>query len=103
MLLDEELLESDHKLPAAWGPVHAYRALGQLQAIEAMDALMEARNLSEERGGDWFAEEMHILMGMMGPGALPALAANLRDPNFDMSPRWNSAECIAEIAERHPE
>src|SRR4051812_15035204 len=71
MMLDDEAFESDEETAASWGPIHAYRALGQLQAVEAMGAILEARNRSHERGGDWFSEEMHLLMGVMGPGAIP--------------------------------
>jgi hypothetical protein len=103
MLLDVELLETDVEQPASWGPIHAFRALGQLQAVEAMDALIEARQRSHDRGGDWFSEEMHEVMAAMGPAALPALIANMNDPAYGLYPRWNSAECVARIGARYPE
>jgi hypothetical protein len=103
MMLDDALIEDDIDSPEAWGSIHAWRALGQLQATEAIGALIEARNRSHERGGDWFSEEAPELMALIGPAALPALAASLRDSSFDLYPRWNSAECIGAIGKRHTE
>lgn len=103
MLLDEELFNGDTESPEFWAPVHAFRALGQLHSAEAMGALLEARRRSDERGGDWFTEEFPLVMGLLGPPALPALAVNLRDTRAGAYPRWNTAESIVQIAQKYPE
>lgn len=53
-----------------WGPVHAWRTLGQLRAVEAVPPLVAllARDMS-----DWIAEEVPDALVMMGPPALPPL------------------------------
>src|SRR5262245_50160625 len=103
MLQDDARFRAGDESPESWAPIHAFRALGQLQAVEAIGALLEARNVPYEEGGDWLHEDAPQAMALIGPPALPALAANLRDARAGLHPRWNSADCISEIGQRHPE
>jgi hypothetical protein len=103
MLQDDAKFRAGDESPESWAPAHAFRALAQLQAVEAIGALLEARNIPYEEGGDWLHEDAPEAMGLIGPGALPALAANLRDARAGLYPRWNSASCIVQIGQRHPE
>src|SRR5438105_504270 len=53
MLLDRELNEGDPEGTAIWAPLHAGRALGQLRAVEAAEALVRAVREDLERDGDF--------------------------------------------------
>lgn len=57
-----------------WRAVHAWRALGQLRAAEAVPALVE---LLQAEASDAAAEELPEVLVMMGPPALPALGEAL--------------------------
>jgi hypothetical protein len=59
----------DPKL-AFWAPFHAWRALGQLQAVEAIPALIE---VLKQRDIDWCWEELPEVFGLMGAGAIEPL------------------------------
>jgi hypothetical protein len=103
MLLDCGLNEGDPETPAVWAPIHALRALGQLRAAEASEAIIEALCEDVENEGDWVSEETRPVFGLIGPAALPALEATLRRRALDLHVRWVAADSIAEIGEQHPE
>src|SRR5262245_66595914 len=102
MLQDDAKFRAGDESAESWAPVHAFRALSQIQAVEAIGALLEARNIPYDEGGDWLQEDAPEAMALIGPAALPALAANLRDARAGPYPRWNSVNCIKAIGERHP-
>lgn len=95
--------EDDFESPASWGPVHAWRALGQLRVAEAAETLLQVVRDDRDRGGDWASEEMPEVFGLIGPPALPVLAAALRDPAEELYVRWGAADAIQKVAEHHPE
>lgn len=96
---DEERPEDD----TLYGPVHAWRALGQLRAAEAVEPLLAMQNAMDEQSPDWYLEEFHEVFGMIGPPAVPALAAYLADQQNAEFPRASAAHGLCEIAKRHPE
>ncbi|MBW4481472.1 MAG: hypothetical protein KME14_02905 [Tildeniella torsiva UHER 1998/13D] len=52
---------------ALWAPIHAWRSLGQLQAIEAIPPLVQ---ILQQHDLDWCWEELPQVFGLMGAGAL---------------------------------
>jgi hypothetical protein len=66
-----------------WGPLHAWRALGQLGAPQAAEPLI--RILLRDEDNDWAIEEIPRALGMIGAPALQtvlrALVAAARDPD----------------------
>jgi hypothetical protein len=96
---DEDEVEEDE----LWAPMHAWRALGQLRAAEAVEPLLEIVRLDLERDGDFASEEMPDVFGLIGPPALPLLAVTLRDARLDVYVRWNAATALEKIGERHSE
>lgn len=103
LVLDEEQYAADGDSPVVWGPIHALRALGQLQAVETMPALLEARRRAFAADDDWVPAELHKVAATMGPGVLPALLVDLDVSLHDVQRGWHTAEVIAAVAERHPE
>lgn len=55
---------------AFWAPIHAWRALGQLQAAEAVKPLAY---VLEHQDIDWCWEELPEVFGLIGPEAIPPL------------------------------
>ena len=87
-----------------YAPVHAWRALGRLRAVEAIDPFLAMRNaMREQQGSSWYLEEFHDIFGLIGPPAIPALAAFLADQQNTEYPRASTASGLREIAKRHPE
>lgn len=101
MATDMDLNQGDPDSRETWAPVHAWRALGQLRAVEAVNPLI---NLFHELSNDdWLYEEMPGVFEAIGPTALPALAVYLRFPYRPEISRGLAAECIAQIGQKYPE
>ncbi len=97
--LEEEDYEDED--PDYWAPIHAIRALGQLHAETAIEPLVNL--LAELKDDEWMFEELPLVFGMLGPAAIPALAAYLADTSHEMYSRSYASNGITEIADRYPE
>jgi hypothetical protein len=86
-----------------YAPVHAWRALGQLRAVEAVEPLLAMQNRLDELGDDWYLEEFHDVFGLIGPPAISAMAAYLADRGNSEYGRVSSANGLCEVGKRHPE
>ncbi len=92
---DPELHWADSESLEVWAPIHAWRALGQLRAEEAIAPLLNLFHELEE--DDWVGEELPRVYGMIGAAAIPALTAYLADTSRGISPRISVAHALAEI------
>ncbi len=101
MATDRELEETDAEQPDCWAPVHARRALGQLRAEAAIEPLLSL--LHECEDDEWVAAEMPEVFELIGPAAVPALAAYVADKSRGMYPRVIAAEILARIGQADPE
>ncbi len=84
-----------------WAPIHAIRALGQLHAEAAIEPLIQL--LTVQAGDEWMQEELRFVFGLIGPAAIPALAAYLADTSHELYPRGYAAHGLEEIGNWHPE
>ncbi len=98
---DPELHWADSESLEVWAPIHAWRALGQLRAEEAIAPLLNLFHELEE--DDWVGEELPRVYGMIGAAAIPALTAYLADTSRGISPRISAAHALAEIGMSHAE
>lgn len=89
--------------PADSAPMHAWRALGQLRAIEAVEPLLAMQRRLDEERDDWYLGEFAEVFGQIGPPAIPALAEYLANTLNTEFPRVSAADGLLEIAKRHPE
>ncbi|QBD82039.1 glycosyltransferase family 9 protein [Ktedonosporobacter rubrisoli] len=80
-------------------PVHALRALTQLQAKEAVEPLLP---LFTELNNDWMAEALQEFYGTIGAEALPRLSAFIADAKQELYPRRAAIQAISRICARHP-
>ncbi len=101
MAIDDELNWADSDSLEVWAPVHAWRALGQLKAEEAIEPLI---NLFHKlKDSDWAGEELPIVYGMIGPKAIPSLAHYLADDYHDVFSRIYAAHSLEIIGNKYPE
>jgi Protein of unknown function (DUF1186) len=101
MATDEHLNTAAAENPEVWAPLHAWRALAQLRAVQAVAPLLELFDWLEE--DDWVHEELPVVFGLIGPAALPALAAYLADLAHPDTSRISTIRSLAEIGTRWPE
>ncbi len=93
----------DDEYVAGYAPIHAWRALAQLGATEAIPVLLEMVGPLDERADDWYLEEFPHAFAWIGPASLPALADRLADTRCPTYPRVSAASGLRELAKRHPE
>jgi hypothetical protein len=86
-----------------YAQVHAWRALAQLQAVEAVQPLLDVQERLDAIGDDWYLEEFHHVFGMIGPAAIDRLAAFLGNSRQTRFPRQKAGSGLAEIARRFPD
>jgi hypothetical protein len=103
ILEDDEFYDAEPQSRAAWAPVHAWRALGQLRAAAAVSPLLGLLWRIDEYGDDWIAEELPSVLAMIGPASIPYGAAFLADPRKGVWARAAAASALALIGKRFPE
>ena len=101
MATDEDLNWADSDSLEVWAPIHAWRALGQLRAEAAVEPLLSLFESLEE--SDWVMEELPEVFAMIGPAALPALAAYIADVSYDEEARISAIPSVEQIGTRWPE
>ena len=96
--------ENDELPEDEWSaPIHAWRALAQLRAVEVVEPLLAMQNQLDERGDEWYLEEFHDVFGVIGPPAIAALSAYLRDRSNTEFSRISTANGLCEVGKRHPD
>ena len=103
MVTDEELNLADSDSAEVWAPIHAWRALGQFRAESAVEALLSLLHWIDDNDDDMINEEIPDALGMIGPAALPAVAAYLADVSHGLWARVAAASSLKEIGRRHPD
>jgi len=104
ILHDQELGGADSDTIEVWSPVHAWRALGQLEAAAAIDTLIGLfHEIDDDNDDDWVMNEIPQVLGMIGPAAVPPLVAYLSDSQHGLWARVTAGTSLAEIGQRHPE
>ncbi|MEW5869531.1 MAG: hypothetical protein AB1894_09675 [Chloroflexota bacterium] len=82
MALDEELVQDADK-PQAYAGIHAWRALGELQAAEAVEPLIGLLKYADEPyHSDWILEDLPRTLGKIGPTAIPVLWSYGNNPSL---------------------
>ena len=90
----------DENDEANWGPINAWRALGQLGAVEAVEPLL---NTLDWENDDYPSAELPKVFALIGPASLPPLAAYIHNSDHDLFPRVNAMACLPSINSLHPE
>jgi hypothetical protein len=93
-------LPDDHD-PLGWAPVHAWRALGQLEAVDAVMPLMQL--FHEIRDNDWVIEELPDVFAEIGPASLAPLVGYLGDAQYPAFARMIAATSLMQLAVNYPD
>jgi hypothetical protein len=101
MATDPALHGAEERNPAIWAPVHAWRALAQLRAAAAAGPLLAL--LEREADNEWVYSEIPLVLGMLGPSALPGATMLLFDEERDEELRVAAAAAIVAVALEDPE
>jgi hypothetical protein len=101
MATDEDLNWAYSDSLEVWAPIHAWRALGQLRAVAAVEPLLTLFESLDD--SDWVMEELPEVFAMIGPAALPALAAYISDVSHDVEARISAIPSVEKIGIRWPE
>lgn len=84
-----------------WASVHAWRALGQLRAQEAVGPLIQLmRDYTED---DWIDSDMRYVFPQIGPVSMPTLLALLEDPAAVAEAKTGVPEILEMIAKTYPD
>ncbi|MCB0160325.1 MAG: hypothetical protein KDD83_19460 [Caldilineaceae bacterium] len=102
MIHDETLNGAKDADTTAWAPVHAWRALGQLRAPDAVTPLVDCLVAADEQDDDWALDEIPTVLGMIGPDALPALRTLLHNGDNSNGVKNAGVLAVLAVAEEHP-
>jgi hypothetical protein len=100
-IIDEGMRAPDPDTPLGWAPVHAWRVLGHLRDLSAIQPLLGVLRAAWE--DDWVTEEIPRVLAMIGPTAIPQLTAVLKETRHSAWARVAASDSLAEIGELHPE
>jgi hypothetical protein len=109
MATDNTLYNTAAEDPASWAPVHVWRTLGQLQAREALEPLVEmVRQKAADLDWDFLIEEgFPDVFALIGPASLPVLQTYLAETAGAQTEGFASllvvVDALEKIVERHPE
>jgi hypothetical protein len=103
MATDEELHTGPPASPVVWAPVHAWWALAQLRAEEAVMPLLGLLRRVDEEHDDWAAEDLPRVLGEIGPVAIAPVAEYLANTGHGEWARVEAAKALRFIGQNHPE
>ncbi len=103
VLYDPKFNQLDSERSAVWAPLHAWRALSELRALEAIEPLLDFMLIADEHEDYWFSEDLPELMVKFGPVALEPLAARLASPDYSDFSRIIYTEALEKLAIASPE
>jgi hypothetical protein len=100
MMADEKLHDVDSV--EGWAPMHAYRAIVQLDVQAALEPLLSVIGLFRE-SNDFAMEELPYIFAMIGPSALPKMAEYIADTSRNEWGHVCAIEGIGKIGLKWPE
>lgn len=93
----------EENLPEWYAQIHAWRALAQLKAEEALPALLGILHEIDDHQDEWYGEEAFEVFPMIGPAAIRPLAEYLADATHGMYARVAASASLVKMAEAYPE
>lgn len=100
MVTDEEFQSSQAPKSEIWAPVHAWRTLGQLGAETATTTFLEQL---EDPLNDWAHAEIPIVLGLIGPTAIPEIQQYLADSSRNLFGRISAVTSLRKLQTHHPQ
>lgn len=102
MATDELLHDGPPESPVVWAPVHAWRVLVQLRAVEAIAPLVKLFRRTDDAMDDWVSEKLPKDLAEFGAAALEPLTAYLADATHGDWSRVAAAKTIGLVAKHEP-
>ena len=85
----------DEDLPEWYAQIHAWRALGQLKAQEAIPVILGILHQVDDEDDDWIGEDADEVFALIGPTAIRPLAEYLADnTNGLFAPSMRQIPCM---------
>jgi hypothetical protein len=103
LALDEQLYHGPENTPEFWAPVHAWRALGQLRAVQAVAPLLTLLQRIDEFGDDWIQEDVPLALAGIGAPVIEPTANYLADTGKGEWARIAAAKTLKEIGCAFPD
>ncbi len=103
MAVHEGLHSGPNDSKMVWAPVHAWRALGQLKATEAILPLLTLLQRIDRFDDEWIMTDIPSAFAGIGPAAIPALTDYLVNPANLEHARICASSALTEIAVCHPD
>jgi hypothetical protein len=101
LMRDPALISDDAQEPEVFAPIHAWRALGQLGAVQAAEPMLKAVRLLDEQTGwglEWAQEDLYKIFEILGPATIPLLIATLSDESENVWVRDIAAHGLAQLS-----
>lgn len=86
-----------------WMPVHAWRALAQLQASMAVPALLDLLHEIDEEGNEIIQEDLPDVLAQIGPSAMAHTGDYLCSLQNPLWARISAAYALRNLAQAYPE
>ncbi len=99
MATDDDLHNSRQQSLEVWAPLHAWRALAQLGAVNAAQPLVLL--FEKLKYDDWLPSELPAVFSMIGPSTIPILEAFLGDDRVEEICRISVPRCLERMAQDH--
>jgi len=96
-------LPAHEDLTEWYGQIHAWRALAQIKAEEAIPALLNNLAEIDEYEDDWYGEDSFKVFPMIGPAAIHPLSEYLADSEHGTWARVAASASLEKMAQAHPE
>ncbi|MDQ3006298.1 MAG: DUF1186 family protein [Chloroflexota bacterium] len=93
----------DEDLPEWYAQIHAWRALGQLRAEEAIPVILGSLHQVDDEDDDWMGEDADEVFALIGPAAIGPIAEYLNDNTKGLYARVDAAKSLHAIGKAHPE
>lgn len=103
MATDPILNRAETDSAEVWAPLHAWRALGQLRAMAAVEPLLALLDRAAEEHDEYALDELPEVFALLGPAAIPVLEAHLSDASRPRRSRIEAGTALVYLEENHPE
>ena len=96
-------LPDDLELSEWFAQIHAWRALAQFQAEEAIPAILGILHQVDDEDDDWIGEDASEVFGLIGPAAINPITEYLKDDANGLYARVAAADSLQQIGKAYPE
>jgi hypothetical protein len=89
--------------PQVYAQVHAWRALAQLGAVEAIPSFIALLHYIDDDDDDYIGEEIPVMLGKLGAPAIDPCREYLADSSHSTFARVAAGYALSAVGKQHPE